>query len=325
MDRLQKYIQKIDITPKNTYIKKIIRYAIGNNNIAGQVGGLKISDFDSLLDFLRKRYTEINNNTEKKYFVILYGPPASGKSIARKIACHAIKEQYGEIISPHQIFETFVDTSIDEITYDVEVKTDNGYKKVSELLMENYNNFIKDIPEKDKLSHIKNNILDISGKSFNIYKSNRPDYVSELLLYFSVFLNRNIFMETAGTDIQYVNKIISSITWYGYKPIVIYPFINDVNILYDRSLSRGIKEGRFVTCNLLSSLIKQCQENYHLIKKTLVDFNNFFALQYNAQFNSDLYNELDQFNFDNFDKVDIIDKLYHYTSGQLKINNICKN
>ena len=86
---------------KEKYKKYKMKYTELKNkqNIYNFLGGVcqldkkfNYEDLSSVLDYAKNRYecTE-NKKTDKKYFVILYGPPASGKTIARKLACTYIK------------------------------------------------------------------------------------------------------------------------------------------------------------------------------------------------------------------------------------------
>jgi len=87
MNKLNKYIKKIQRNPKPYYLHKVAYYLVNNNN---QIGGhslrgggpLKIYDkeniINDLVNFLKERYKN-TKPTKNRYLVILYGPPASGK------------------------------------------------------------------------------------------------------------------------------------------------------------------------------------------------------------------------------------------------------
>ncbi|AGC02343.1 hypothetical protein H012_gp106 [Acanthamoeba polyphaga moumouvirus] len=156
--KLQKYLDKINQEPKSIYLRKISYYLNRIDNINGlQVGGLKLHDFNSLMDYLQQSYSKVTTQTNKKYLVILYGPPASGKSISRYIACHWIKNLFEEPSNIEDIYKSFIDTGIDDITYETESETG---KRVIELLKENLNDKLGN----DKtVENAKRNIEDLAS------------------------------------------------------------------------------------------------------------------------------------------------------------------
>nr|AEX62287.1 hypothetical protein mv_R82 [Moumouvirus Monve] len=319
--KLQKYLDKINQDPKSVYLRKISYYLNRIDNINGlQVGGLKLHDFNSLMDYLQQSYSKVTTQTDKKYLVILYGPPASGKSISRYIACHWIKNLFEEPSNIEDIYKSFIDTGIDDITYETE--SEKG-KRVIELLKENLNNKLGN----DKtIENAKRNIEDLASSSWNIYKNYRPDYVSELLYYFAIFLNKNIFIETTGSGTEYLNRIIDMLSYYGYIPILIYPFINDVKIIYDRSIQRGLIEGRFLRCDTpfgLASQMRTSLTNYPKMMDILDKYNNYLVYQYDSNFPSDIAGQLKNFNFSNLNNYSL--QLKYRTQDKNSNGNIVTN
>lgn len=294
--KLTKYYNKIDAFPKLIYLNKILHYINNASNV--QYGGLKINDIGSLMDFLKDKYKN-DKTTKYRYLVILYGPPASGKQTSRIIACHMIKKYFMEELTTTDIYETFIDTSIDDITADVEINNTTVKNELIENMKKKLNNNIT-------FDNAKNNINELAESSYLIYKAARPDYVSDLLYYFSVYINKNIFIETTGTDIIYLEKIINLLSYYKYIPILIYPFINDVNILFNRSINRGLKEGRFLQCKSpfgLSTQLKVSAENYPKIKEIILKYKKYLIYQYISNISENIFNDLKKFNFDNLDNL----------------------
>lgn len=271
--KLNKYTHKISILPKTNYIYKLSRYIT-------QIGGVKLDDIDSLLYFLKEQYNKAPNKTKNRYFVILYGPPGSGKSTSRYLSCHLIKKYFKEDLNVNSICTSFIDTGIDDITYEVEI--DNI--KVRDLLKNNLRKHIKDNIQ-DKREYVKQHIDELVKTSFEIYRKHRPDEVSELLFYFSVFLNKNIFMEISSGDTSYINNIVTSMGYYNYIPIFIYPLVKDVNILYKRAIGRGLREGRFLKCDGpygLADKMTECLKEYENIKDTIKKRKEYIIMQYDA-------------------------------------------
>jgi hypothetical protein len=226
----------------------------------------------------------MTKQTINKYIVILFGPPASGKTLARKIACYKIKKIFKEELGCEEIFNSFIDTGVDEITYKSIPK--NSDKNISELLIENMKKLLEKRDNLDEKTFIKKNINEFVTSSFKIYSENRADIISELLLYFSLYLNKNIFFETSSGEPIYLENLIKIFDYFNYIPILIYPYITNVEILFDRSICRGIKEGRFLELNFLSKSVISNLKNYKKIKKILIDKNNFIIYQYNSSFDN---------------------------------------
>jgi hypothetical protein len=331
MNKLNKYIKKYSYNPQNHYLNKIAYYLIDSNKIV-QTGGLVPNDTSSLLEFLKKKSEEIPFVTNNKYFVVLYGPPASGKSIARKIACHYIKKIYkNETLMTLDMEKSFVDTGVDEITYEIEVgvqkpderkiKPKEDTIKIKQKLLENLNEKIPGDKNKDA---IKAKIEELVKSSFEIYKANRADAVSELMFYFAVFLGKNIFMETSSGDIAYVDKMVNTLKFYGYIPMIVYPFINDVSILYERSLTRGINEGRFLRCGDpfgLTIQMSSCLNNYEKLKENIRKNSTYCTVQYNANFSKEIFDEMNGGNFSELQNY-ILDEEYKEVTKGDKVTDI---
>lgn len=314
MSKIYKYIKKINKKYTKTYKNKIL-YHLNENNIMDnnndnihQYGG--IGNLDELFEYLKKRINT-NKQTIKKYMVILYGPTGSGKTLSRKIACYYIKKLFGETMSYTDLESTFVDTGVDEITY--EKKNEISNKTVKELLKENLlektkNKYIQ--IDKNIISEFINKLTgdefnDIVDSSFKIYKNNRADAESEAMLYIGSAFKRNIFMEFASFTESYFDNIINGFCkFYGYIPIIIYPFVNDAQILFARTLKRGMDEGRFINCTGnygISKMIEKDLEDYPKILPMLHKLDHYLFIMYDANINQEDYNKYNNYNFVTFD------------------------
>jgi hypothetical protein len=113
MDYKSKYI-KYKQKYKEIQKKKIIYNLLGGecrNDIK-----LNYKDIDSTLNFIKNHYECAPLQTINNYFVILYGPPASGKSSSRKLACKIIKEQFiEETLTHYDIMKSFILYSVRKI------------------------------------------------------------------------------------------------------------------------------------------------------------------------------------------------------------------
>jgi hypothetical protein len=339
--KINKYINKLNINPRLLYANRLLNYmsVYDPNKIHIMEGGsIKYGDCDSIITFLKEKCSKVIDITKNKYIVILYGPPGSGKSLARKIACHVIKIQYDETASENEIEKDFIDTGIDEITYDISDPSTG--KEVRTLLTENLKKHL--LIDKDKqidtnlyLDRIKKDpkLLNVLGESsFQIYKNNRKDSLSEMLYYFAISINKNIFMELASPQTDYLDRILALITYYNYIPIFIYPFVSKSSILCDRAVKRGLQEGRFLKCKgsfSIEDAMKKCLDGYENMKKIINKYKKYYILQYNADFDTDTFNEINAYNFKNLDEYELeeeynVEKTIE-KNKLLTVNNIFKN
>ena len=355
--KIAKYAYKFGQSQKPSYLHKIAHHLMGGSGGPGKPGrtnnqsggdgttsrNIKRQDLDSLLDYLKSVTTGSKHKTKRKYFVILYGPPASGKTVARKIACDLIYEKYDEF-HPKELYETFIDTGVDEITYRViSTKNDVGEtantaataasisdragkleeRTVEDALKDNAREIIGDGDDVQRERIAREKIDELVRTSFEIYRHDRADNISELLYYLSVFLGMNIFFETASGSVDYIDGILKNLGYYDYIPIVVYPFIRDVNILYDRSIKRGLKEGRFLKCGSdygISAHMTNSLEGYDTLKEIIRTKDEYIICMYDAEFDSQEYERLNDYYFDSmadhileteYAKIESVDILKH--------------
>jgi len=324
---------------KNKYIEEKYKIKVLNNiynnfihNNLEQKGGntytFRNTNLKSTLEYIFNHYEKMDSikNTTKKYFVILYGPPASGKTLAKNIACHIIKKYMEEKISEKEILNTFVDSNIDNLTYDQEIK-DEEEQKSNDIYITLQKKLLKELQKtKDTLGMKENeevtpeNIVNFNDfiKTYGgLYYINRTQTLSDLMIFLGSYLNRNIFFETASGNIGYPNILINILKWYNYIPIIVYPYIENIpdNIteLYKRSIKRGNSEGRFLTYQDIETFKKNSDKNYFSLfhptdelpaTKEFINNKTFIICRYNAM--STHYNHYINFNFDNLNE-DIYD------------------
>jgi hypothetical protein len=258
MHKIDKYTYKFNhshtMYEKSRYIKKMAEKIGeqldimngGDSNESGIIDG----NLKSLFDYIQAQIPDIileGNNTKNKYLVILYGPPSSGKNIARKIACNKIKTVFDEKISLNNIFDSFIDSGVDDIIY--QYKKSSSDLKVSKKLKDIFDDFAKDSNQENiSEEFIKTNIAKIAEQSYRVYSKNKKksDAVSEVIKFLSIFLNLNLFIETASWNSEYWNNFLSLLSYYNYIPIVIYPFTDQSDLLFHRNIKRGMKEYRFL-------------------------------------------------------------------------------
>lgn len=294
MYKLKKYEYKFNNSRKVRYLRKLVYHYYGAGTTGSHIGGdvtLKRGDVNSLTSYL----THIVSNdtaegkaeikTVGKYFIVLYGPPASGKSVARHVAYSILRNVFKENIS--EIEKTFIDTNVDELTE--KIITNTG-KSVKDTLIDNFRGLLnsdylelqKELDQQSRMTldekinkentikaiedfktnknitpnltnHLLNNLDKYAKTTHDIYYSHRADYLSSLLFYFSVFMGKNIFMEMSSDSVDYAEKVLTDLNYSftnisdKYTPIVIYPFVSNTIILRDRAISRGCIDGRFIS------------------------------------------------------------------------------
>lgn len=277
--------------------------ACGNNMHHNYVN---VHDTTSVLNYL-KHFDEIKTITNNKYAVVLYGSPASGKRIAKKIACKLICDHFEKSqISIKDLFDTFIDTEVDSIIYDI---VDSNNISLKDKMLDAYKQIINvsdtDVNDVNIIkSAVKTNIKDIvdaTGKIYFLHKK-EADAISEFILSYSVVANKNIFFEISSANIEYIQITLDRLKYYGYIPILIYPYINDVEILYNRAIDRGIKEGRFFTKQMLNDKIIPLFEKYPQLKDIIKCYDTYGIFQYNSDIPYDTYRSYDRFEINDLEK-----------------------
>jgi hypothetical protein len=299
---------------------------------------------DTIMELL---HNEISANsvtkTVNKYIIITYGPTGSGKTNAKTIGLNCIKDFFEEQLINK---DTFIDTGVDDIIYSYSPKNKPGeapalriknqlVKKLKETFSSDL--LCDEIQKNEEYGEKRKKQLDthnakISKESFDIYSIFRKeaDKISDLLLSFAVALGYNIFFETASEDLSYIYKIVSNVKYYGYIPIIIYPYTNNFNLLYDRTLERGFNEGRFISKTgsqfSLDSKLKKLIESFNKLinpndKNIITNSTNFLILSYNTNFNIDHINNIHTKIHQNTGSCSDTDNLI-YNNGYEEINYI---
>lgn len=320
-EKINKYISKFNenTEKKSLYLHKLSKHCYENMKGGGK---LKSNNLDSLLSYIKEKTDNGLNvkKSKKNYFVILYGPPASGKSLARKIACQKIVQEFEPDFSPQELFNTFVDTGVDEIIYDIDSISNNLEKQFKEYGIEH--NLFKSLSYTDALKkpnnndanksqrsnplekkivnidEVKKHIEEIAKNSFAEYSKGKRvgDIVSDLFKYITIFLGKNMFIETASYYRPYWITIINQMIMYGYIPIIIYPHTYNYDLLCERSIQRGLAEYRFLTCDGnygIKNKAKDCEKSFPILKDDLIEAskNNYLIYVYDAEIEKSEYDK----------------------------------
>jgi hypothetical protein len=223
-------------------------------------------------------------NTEK-HLIMLYGPPASGKSKAKKIILNKL-----DIKS-----DDYIDINLDDIIGD-----DKTYIKTINDLKIEASNPNTDISE------------DIKAKATNIYFSirNTANVVFELLLFITRLYNISLVVEVTG------GTYCSMIWWYNilsfykskqYKITLIYPVVSNSTTIINRAEERAKKIFRFVSSNSIIKSIENAKKNIKTIIKN-DDINKIFDNIYIYYNNNEALNDtpVESTNFDQLFNNNII-------------------
>ena len=315
---------------KNKYLKYKTKYnnLKYKNEIYNFIGGacqqdkkFHYDDISSVLDYVKNRYECTDNKkTTRKYFVILYGPPASGKTISRKLACAYIKKHFDEQLSSEDIHKSFIDTGVDDIVYDAYYNEESPQISVKDKLKNTIDAYFEKIYIKkdERFDYLKKNIdtdqelKKIVDNNIGIYRKYRNDRniddISALLGIIGTYTNHNVFFEIASPYIDYINKLIGTIYWNNYNIVFIYPYTDNTDLLVDRNFFRGLNEGRILTRELIDSKKEQCFTafNQKVIDKSNPQsmynlYKNIMILRYDTDLTLNLYSKLNKYDIDEFE------------------------
>lgn len=316
----------MDFENKYSKYKKKYQELKNKKTIYDLIGGactskkLNYRDIDSVLEFIKDYYNCAPKQTTNQYFVILYGPPASGKNAGRKNACKIIKDVFNEPETYENILHSFIDVGIDDIVTKTLLDPPNDKITVEEQLKKNIDEVISTpnktikFMEENKENPVIKKLKKDSDDLYFKYK-NQVDEMSLVLGAFATFVKKNVFFEIAGPSFPYMNSLINTAYKWKYKIIFIYPYIENLDLLCSRSDVRALQEGRFVTCETIKWRKEQCLEGYkqNVINKDNVNsminmYDNIVVLRYNADLTPDKFASLNRYEFNiSQDNVDILD------------------
>jgi hypothetical protein len=305
------------------YSKKYIKYKNKYfelkylENVINMLGGALCSDtnkiqefknINDILSYMKQEEECVSKvSTKQKYIIILYGPPGSGKTDAFHIATKLITEHFNE--NKDNIEKTFINTGLDDLVNKTILK-EYPDKSVKNVLVENLKSLIiskmsnnkkyEELTNDDKKKIINDNMdpfykqdkkqeekSSLLRGQFDIYNlaRNEIDPVSSLLLWFAVYLKKNIIFETSAGSFDYINTLIELVIWYNYIPIIIYPYSNNLDLIYSRILDRTLLQGRFITKSIVSAKMKNSINNFNIeinkYKNKTISRKNIIIASYN--------------------------------------------
>ena len=320
---------------------KFTKYNKKNADLENQInmrGGLCVVDqtyeydnLESILSYIRNRHECTNNiKTTNKYFVILYGPPASGKQVARKLACKFIKKIFNESSPVEDIFKSFVDTGIDEILYSTyhnpadpameRLTIKEKFKSTLDLLFLNHQ-----IPEEQKIKYLQRSLSNVEvkevfGENKDLYFEYRNqknlDALSLIIGSVATLTHNNVFFETASPSVEYINNLISVVYYNSYKVILMYPYTSEIDLLMERNISRAVEEGRILMRKDIGDKMLGCLRGYedNIISRvnpnSLLNKNGTIVIvKYDTNIGADDYEKVKRFEDSNITILEEIVKI----------------
>jgi hypothetical protein len=251
-----KYIKELkeyymNKSKKSTKSTKSTKYGGGD----GDEDTFDGDEFDSIMKYiLHKLNDKIKAGTgqgttgaskKEKHLIMLYGPPASGKSIAKKIMLSKLK--IGD--------SDYIDINLDDIIGD-----NRKYKYELEELKKEHGN-----TSAEPSDNIKKRATDLY---FSIRK--KANLVFELLVFITRLYDISLVVEvTGGTYCSMVwwDNILRFFKTKKYTISLIYPVVTEVDKIVSRADERGKEIFRFVS----SVAIRQSIEGAKMNIKTIID------------------------------------------------------
>lgn len=253
IEKIHKYTYKYINNPKQIYMNKLNFY--GGQRYNGD-------NFNSIMEYVTKKLSstiankktkDANEPNTEKHLIMLYGPPASGKSKAKEIILNKLGIESDDCI----------DINLDDIIGDDKtyIKTINNLKREASDLNTGISEKIKD-------------------EATNIYFSirNTANVVFEILLFITRLYNISLVVEVTG------GTYCSMIWWYNilsfykskqYKITLIYPVVSKSTTIINRAEERGEEIFRFVSSESIIKSIKNAKKNIKTIIKN-DDINKIF-------------------------------------------------
>ena len=168
---------------------------------------------DHIMQFMRFIYD--NKVPTRKVFVVGYGPPASGKS---RIITSLNSVQFKDL---HVTHSNTIEMNVDDVFQ----------SKTSPL-------YYGDI--KHRLNRTNRLTISDDVRNARLYSTYRhmADQLNDAVYWKSLALGYNIYFETTGWSVDWVNQFIHTSHRAGYTCVVCYPYV-DTPALIERILARS--------------------------------------------------------------------------------------
>lgn len=201
--------------------------------------------------------TQICQNTQK-YMMMIYGPPACGKSKGVEYGIQLINNFNNERLER----PNFLEINLDDIIGDI----DKHKRLIDDQLKILNDDSLKDKHE-TSIKNIKASYLETRKDHENIV---------ETLIEECVKNNLNFTMESTGSHFgEWYFNLFRHFMTNDYKIVLVYPCVTNEDVLVKRAYSRGLKLGRFVTRNDYKKcmFVEKAEKNFEQVleNKSLFD------------------------------------------------------
>ena len=313
--KITKYLDKYKKSNNSLYLYKVSEHS--HNKITQSGGNMiifeKHSKEESNIAKIYEIITHLVSNKkrqEQPYFVILIGSPGVGKSTARKVAMTKILGTDDQS-KCEELYKSFVDINIDEITYKYKQQNNTGKERFGEII-KSLKNKLFDHYYNCKESKITENtdtkpVLDkLYKQSETIYFDirNKINPIWDIILYTAQYLRLNVFFEITGQNYNTLQKLVDKTLEYkkdnkiDYKIIIMYPTIS-VECMHGKLIfDRAKNEGRLPNILNVMNSKQQIEDSYKkLIENYLNTEKGQFISVYKYELNNFDNNQKNDYNF----------------------------
>ncbi|XWV26837.1 hypothetical protein QJ857_gp0213 [Tupanvirus soda lake] len=234
-----KYITNTNQNKKSLYTEKLYGYMKGGYDYTNAQDVLRYLDCRiNNTDCLRNEKGIKLESNEQPYLLVVYGPPASGKSYAKDL-----------MIKEFGLSNNYVYIDVDQMVYDTDqFQHFKNTVDVSDLVNINSD----DIDTHPKIQMMIETYRKIRSKT---------NFLLRIFLGIALMFNYNIVLETPGGGSDWFN-IAEELLNNKYDIYLVYPFTNNIEMLVQRSIKRGLAEHRFVQKKYLYDMARRSQKNF---------------------------------------------------------------
>jgi hypothetical protein len=238
-----------------------------SNNLAQNKYIFDPTNNESLNWYINSRLSVVQKcNNTTKYMMMLYGPPACGKSRGVSYGIKMIDDMCHEKL----VRDNFLEINLDNIIGDI-----IEHKKFIDQQMMLLNNI--------QIEQEKNAIIESIKKSY-LETRKKHENISEIMIEKCVVKDMNFTLESTGSNFgEWYFDLFQKLKDKKYKIVLVYPRVTDEELLIKRAYERGLKMGRFIT--------KEDYHNNKYIEKAENNFKNIIQhdelfdiiLEYNSE------------------------------------------
>ena len=182
-------------------------------------------------------------------FVILFGPPGSGKSYFAQHHLPRIKGQ------------RYVHVSVDQV-----VAETPEYIQHHAILMQQQQ-------QKDNDSSLQTDLLTLASRLYDIVRNRIGNDATDYLLERAIAGGYSIIFETTGTKKESITDwliptILERVHRLGYRSLLIWPVVS-LTTMQRRVIARNVRDLRPISVAELPGMQSACSENFKILKEVV--------------------------------------------------------